>query len=140
MIMVKAVSPIRLQQNLMQSAELAGKRFHRSTAEQIEYWAALGQSVSSTLNPDILLAIQTGLAKLNVEPVISPRINPDTVFGNLERQRKDSVLPDKVTSACTRYQVSSANPGWLEAIGVNGEVTVGQFKNGEFIAMEDAKR
>jgi hypothetical protein len=49
--MAKAASPIRLQKELMQAAELTAKRFHRSTAEQIEYWADLGRSVSSTLDP-----------------------------------------------------------------------------------------
>ncbi|WP_269617933.1 TA system antitoxin ParD family protein [Zhongshania sp. BJYM1] len=49
--MAKAASPIRLQQDLMQAAESTAKRFHRSTAEQIEYWAELGRSVSSSINP-----------------------------------------------------------------------------------------
>jgi hypothetical protein len=44
--MAKAASPIRLQEELMQAAESTAKRFHRSTAEQIEYWADLGRSVS----------------------------------------------------------------------------------------------
>ena len=62
--MAKAASPIRFQQDLMQAAESTAKRFHRSTAEQIEYWAELGRSVSSTLDPDILLSIKAGLAKI----------------------------------------------------------------------------
>ncbi len=52
--MAKAASPIRLQEELMQAAESTAKLFHRSTAEQIKYWADLGHSVSSTLDPDVL--------------------------------------------------------------------------------------
>ncbi|MCK5666750.1 MAG: hypothetical protein KAI17_24840, partial [Thiotrichaceae bacterium] len=37
--MAKALSPVRLQDDLMKAAKLTGDRFHRSTAEQIEYWA-----------------------------------------------------------------------------------------------------
>ncbi|MCB1936185.1 MAG: hypothetical protein KDF59_09600, partial [Nitrosomonas sp.] len=37
--MAKSASPIRLQEELMKAAELTASRFHRSTAEQIEYWA-----------------------------------------------------------------------------------------------------
>jgi hypothetical protein len=39
--------PVRLQENLMQAAKLTGERFHRSTAEQIEYWADIGRKVST---------------------------------------------------------------------------------------------
>lgn len=137
--MAKAASPIRLQQDLMQAAELAGKRFHRSTAEQIEYWAALGQSVSSTLDPDVVLSIKAGLTRLNVEPVVSPGVDPDEVFGTLESQRKSGVLSRNVTGARIRYQSSSAHPGWLERVDQNGDITVGQFKNGEFIALEETR-
>jgi ParD-like antitoxin of type II ParDE toxin-antitoxin system len=42
--MAKAASPIRLQTELMQQAEPTAKRFHRSSAEQIEYWADLGSA------------------------------------------------------------------------------------------------
>ena len=37
-IMAKAISPIRLQNELMESAKVVGALMHRSAAEQIEYW------------------------------------------------------------------------------------------------------
>ena len=43
--MAKSPSPLRLQEELMQSATQAGARHHRSAAEQIDYWAALGRQV-----------------------------------------------------------------------------------------------
>lgn len=69
--MAKATSPIRLQEDLMALAKLTASRFHRSTAEQIEYWAELGRSVASKLDPDVLLSISSGLATIKVEPVYS---------------------------------------------------------------------
>jgi len=39
----------------MESAALVGARHHRSAAEQIEYWAALGRQVARVLDPDSLL-------------------------------------------------------------------------------------
>lgn len=39
----------------MESAALVGARHHRSAAEQIEFWAALGRQVARVLNPDSLL-------------------------------------------------------------------------------------
>ena len=44
--MVKATLPIRLQEDLMQSATTAGQRMHRSAAEQVEYWASIERSVA----------------------------------------------------------------------------------------------
>ena len=69
--MPKAVSPVRLQQELMQRATLAGASHHRSAAEQIESWAALGQQVAGILDPDRLLDVMTGLAAIKVVPMAS---------------------------------------------------------------------
>ena len=43
---------LRMLQARMQSAALARAGQHRSAAEQIEYWAALGQQVAGVLDPD----------------------------------------------------------------------------------------
>ena len=135
--MAKASSPIRLQKDLMQAAESTGKRFHRSTAEQIEYWADLGRSVSSTLNPDVLLSIKSGLTRLNIEPVLSLPVDPEQVFSQLEEQRKTGKLTDFVTESPVRYQSSGKHPGKLECIDRNGRVTVGQFVSGQFVVEHD---
>ncbi len=66
--MAKAASPIRLQAELMQSAEPTAKRFHCSTTEQVEYGADLGRKVSATLAPGILLAITAGLTTIKTSP------------------------------------------------------------------------
>ena len=49
--MAKSPSPVRLQEELMQSATQAGARHHRSAAEQIEYWAEIAQCGID--NPDL---------------------------------------------------------------------------------------
>jgi hypothetical protein len=136
--MAKAASPIRLQNELMQAAETTARRFHRSTAEQIEYWAELGRSVSSTLDPDVLLSIVTGLARLNVEPVTGAPLDTDEVFNALEAQRDSGALLRSVTGSAVRYQTSLYHPGLLERIDQNGTVTTGQFENGEFIAQGES--
>lgn len=136
--MAKSASPIRLQESLMQAAELSAKRFHRSTAEQIEYWADLGRSVSSTLDPDILLSVLSGLVSLKIEPVFNPAIDPDTVFQSLEQDRKAGTLSNTVTSSAMNYQTSTKHLGYLEQIDQNGHITTGQFENGQFVVLEDA--
>ncbi|MCK4840623.1 MAG: hypothetical protein KAT04_01930 [Methylococcales bacterium] len=135
--MAKAASPIRLQADLMQAAELTAKRFHRSTAEQVEYWADLGRTVSSTLDPDILLSIASGLTAIKTEPVICVPIDPNKVFNALEEDRKKGRLADTVTSSAVKYQASKTHPGYLEKIQQNGAITIGQFNNGEFTALNE---
>ena len=130
--MAKAASPVRLQQELMQAATLAGEQLHRSAAEQIEYWAALGRSIAHVVSPDSLLAVKTGLATLKIEPVQIPRIEPDDVFALLERDRAAGRLSALVTSSSVRYQASLTHPGQLERIDADGNITVGQFSMGQF--------
>ena len=136
--MAKAASPVRLQQDLMQAASVAGERHHRSAAEQIEYWASIGRSVAKVLNPDSLLAVTTGLARLNVEPVVAPTLDPQDVFTALEYDRRAGGLAASVTGAEVRYQASATHSGQLERIDADGRITVGQFSNGVFIPTEPA--
>ena len=135
--MAKALSPVRLQDDLMQAAKLTGERFHRSTAEQIEYWADIGRKVSTVLDPDTLISIATGLTQVKVEPIYGKPIDPDDVFNLLETQRQQGTLTQAVTGSAIKYQSSLTQPGYLERIDQNGNVLVGQFENGEFVSAEE---
>lgn len=133
--MAKAASPIRLQDELMQAAALTAERFHRSTAEQIEYWAEMGRNVAQMLGPDDLLSISAGLAKITVEPVHSEPIDPAAVFQSLETERVDGALPQTITGSAIKYQISFIHPGYLEQIQPDGRIKTGKFQGGEFIEM-----
>jgi len=135
--MAKAMSPVRLQNDLMQAAKLTGERFHRSTAEQIEYWADIGRKVSTVLDPDTLLSISTGLTKVKVEPIYGNPIDPDDVFNSLEAQRQQGTLAEAVTGSDLKYQSCLTQPGYLERIDQKGNVLVGQFENGEFVSIDE---
>ncbi len=132
--MAKAASPIRLQEELMQAAAVTAKRFHRSTAEQIEYWADMGRQASEVIDPDVLLSLVSGLAQIKVEPVTNKTVNPEDVFQALEKERHDGSLVNNVTSSELRYQVCETNPGYLERLGPAGNVTIGTFKEGKFLS------
>ncbi len=135
--MAKALSPVRLQNDLMQAAKLTGERFHRSTAEQIEYWADIGRKVSKVLDPDTLISISTGLTQVKVEPIYGTPIDPKDVFNSLETQRQQGTLRKAVTDSALKYQSSITQPGYLERIDQKGNVSVGQFKNGEFVTVDE---
>jgi hypothetical protein len=122
-----------LQEELMQAAALTGERFHRSTAEQIEYWASIGRQVATLLNPDTLLSVAAGLARVRVEPIVGTPLDPDEVFRALEQERHQGTLTATVTSSAIRYQASRTHPGSLERIDPDGQIAIGHFKGGHFI-------
>lgn len=62
--MAKVASQVCLQKSLVDAATVAGQQFHRSTAEQIEYWADLGRRVAAVLDPLKLAEIRAGIATL----------------------------------------------------------------------------
>jgi hypothetical protein len=55
----------------------------------------------------------------------------------LEAQRQAGTLTQTVTSSTIKYQSSLTHPGYLEQIDQNGNVLVGQFKNGEFVSIDE---
>ncbi|MBN2647119.1 MAG: hypothetical protein JXR44_04985 [Thiotrichales bacterium] len=136
--MAKAASPIRLQNELMRAAELAGKRFHRSTAEQIEYWAEMGRNISAMLDPDDLAAIAEGMAKLELVPVYGKPFDPASVFQTLEDERAAGSLAQRVTNSPVKYQASMEHPGCHEQIDRYGQIRVGKFIDGEFVEITEA--
>ena len=138
--MAKAASPVRLQEELMKAATHTGRRFHRSAAEQVEYWAEIGRRVADEIDPDALLAVTAGLARVSVEPVHGEPLSPDEVFTSLEAERGAGTLSRGVTGAAVRYQVSLVRPGYLERVDRDGQVTVGRFREGEFVAAPEPGR
>jgi len=129
--MAKSASPVRLQDDLMRRAALAGARHHRSTAQQIEYWAALGQELAALLDPDTL-DVKAGLARLRVEPVRAAAVDPESVFAGRDAQRRSGSLAASVTTATVRYQACPSQPGLLERIDSDGSISVGTLAGGVF--------
>lgn len=132
--MAKANSPVRLEQNLMQQAKLAGSLHNCTAIEQIEYWASLGRNIAQVLDPETLIRIKSGLARIRVECTESEAIDPGAVFSDLQQQRDSGVLARAVTSTPFRYRASREHEGLLERVDAEGRITVGKFTNGIFIA------
>ena len=131
--MAKAPSPVRLQAELMKAASATGELSKRSAAEQVEYWASLGRTVSNALTPDILVEIASGLAHIRIEKVLATPVASSRVFDALESDRQSGRLTETITSEGIRYQASTTTPGMLDEISPNGTIRVGQFSNGAFI-------
>ena len=134
--MAKAASPIRLQNDLMQAASVAGARLHRSASEQVEYWASLGRQIAAFVDPDTLLKVSAGLARIKIETTVAQPIDPEAVFAAVNTDREKGELAHKVTSSTLRYSASTSHPGYLEQIDTKGTHTIGSFHNGQFIPLE----
>ncbi|KZY30377.1 MULTISPECIES: hypothetical protein [unclassified Oleiphilus] len=131
--MAKSNSPIRLESELMKQAKLSGELNKRSVAEQIEYWAEIGRGVSGVVDPETLIKVNSGLAKINVEETHNVDIDADDIFSNLEQQRDSGSLMRNITTTNYAFQASSTDKGMLERIDQQGNVTTGYFENGVFI-------
>ena len=135
--MPKAASPVRLQEELMESARVSGSIQHRSAAEQIEYWADIGRKVSKTIDTDTLLAVEAGLARIVVEKIQTEALDADSVFAALDADRKSGKLASAIAEKSPiRYQASKDKPGLLEKVDAEGNSIVGQFIDGEFVPAE----
>ncbi len=132
--MPKASSPVRLDAELMEEAVKNGRLFNRSAAETIEYWAGLGQKLYKLIDPEVLLEIQAGSLLLDVKPSKVARIDPDSVFGQIEERRVSETLNQFVHRDQPIYQASQLHSGLLEQIMPDGTSTPGRFQNGEFHA------
>jgi len=120
----------------MSNAAVLGKLHHRSAAEQIEYWASIGQKVESLLDPETLLQIKAGLLRVKLEQVNAPPVSADWVFGNLDMKRSTGELKSEVSQHTVRYQASTTHPGMLEQIDDKGNIRLGQFDNGVFTPLK----
>ncbi|MFP4279803.1 MAG: hypothetical protein ACLFQI_07360 [Halochromatium sp.] len=116
---------------------LAAAQHHRSAAEQIEYWAELGQQIADFVDPQSLLDVAAGLARLRVEPILAQPVASEAVFAAVESNRRSRVLPEKVTEAAIRYQASRTHPGYLEQIDAHGKHILGSFRQGVFVPRDE---
>ena len=126
------MAPETLDRELLTRARAQAKLSHRTVAQQISHWAEVGRSVQHIIDENVILGVKTGLMKIEVKTLDSPKIDPRQVFAELERDRADGTLTTMVTKAPYAYQASTNHPGLLDRIHRDGRVETGTFENGEF--------
>jgi hypothetical protein len=126
-------SPVRLSHSLIKEAEKEGDIQKRTVPKQIEFWAELGKAVERVIGLEDAYAVLQGIKQLKTEPAASVKIDPDNVFRDLEKRRKDNKLSGEVTSTRIYYETSLNHPGFLDRVdSVTGERQTGTFQNGKF--------
>jgi len=117
--------PVKLSDDLVLDARLAGESVKRSIAGQVEFWATLGRSVELLLNGRQALALcRTGGA----QPLSRLLSSADSAEG---RKRVSAILDQQ---PFPHYRPYPGKRGLLERVDADGTRTVGRFVNREFRA------
>lgn len=128
-----ATKSIRLNADLLFQAQTSAAMQCRSIPNQVEYWANLGRIISSVISIEDAFAIIQGLKQISVEPVQTVSVDSDTVFNNLEADRKKGFKDKPVTSAPFYYEASQKGNGLLDMVNSQtGERKTGKFSKGKF--------
>jgi hypothetical protein len=134
-----ATVSLRIDQDLAFQAEREARIQNRSKTKQLEYWAKLGQAISSKLNIADAYAVSQGIKtiKLEVSPSVqSVTVDSDAIFNDLERERAEGLISNNVTTAKIYYEASVEQPGCLDRVNsATGKRQTGSFEHGEFKAL-----
>jgi hypothetical protein len=115
--------PVKLSEELVLDARLAGAAEERSIAGQIEYWAKIGRAVELHLRmPDVLRLKREGEAR----PLSALLSSVETTEG---RRRLASYLAEL---PFPHFEPAPGKRGLVVKIDRDGSRTVGRFVNREF--------
>lgn len=114
---------MKLSENLVLDARLAGETMERSIAGQVEFWARLGRGVEQLLQaPQVIALCRSG----GLRPISSCLSSVDSTEG---RERVSDYLQSQ---PFPHYEPHTSRPGLLVRIEANGRRTVGRFVHREF--------
>ena len=122
--------PVKLSDQLVLDARLAGQATERSIAGQVEFWAKLGRAIEPLLRGDKALALRRAG---DAQPLSETLNSVDSSEG---RQR----VTEHLNKLPYPHYEPADSPGLLVRIESNGKRTVGRFVNREFQAAKKAKR
>jgi hypothetical protein len=115
--------PVKISDELMLDARLAGQWLQRSIAGQIEFWAALGRAIEPLLEGDQVLALKkAGRAT----PLSACLRSVDSAEG---RRRVADHLRSR---PYPHYEPAPGKPGMLVRIDEKGRRTLGRFVGRRF--------
>lgn len=115
--------PVKLTDELVLDARLAGAVVERSIAGQVEFWAKLGRAIEPLLQGDQVLAL---CRKAEVRPLSECLNSVDTPAG---RERLRDYLQ---TLPFPHFEAAPDEAGVLIRIDADGTRTRGRFINRQF--------
>lgn len=119
--------PVRISDDLLLNARLAGELEDRSIAGQIEFWAHLGQALEPLLQGSQVMALRRAG---RVKPLSACIESVDSAEG---RQRVKDYLEHL---PFPHYEAAPERPGLLVRVDADGTRLFGRFVNRQFIPVE----
>ena len=132
-------TPIRVSEELLEEAKLQIKRSYRSLAKQIEFWAQIGKEAEVNMTPADVAALVSGEAEIKVFRKKSESVDFDSLFDEVEADRKTGKIKSKVIKDKVWYEESSKNIGLFFRMTNEGEKTLGKFIDGKFVPEKSIK-
>lgn len=102
----------------------------------VETMAAFGWNAWPDTVEYAAIAITQGLKEIRLKLTRAQQatfLESETIFNDLENDRKQRTLPQKVTAARIYYEASLSKEGYLDKVdSMTGQRETGQFEDGEF--------
>ena len=123
--------PLRIDDELIKEARVSGHVFHRSIAQQVEHWAALGKVLENVLTVTSIGKIKSSKAPVNLDQLLA---SARSASG---RKRTLALLAKKKGPS---YGVKPTRPGVLLQYQPNGTTLPGDMVQGKFVPTRKAAK
>lgn len=132
--------PVKLSDELVQSARAEAETTDRSITAQIEHWAKLGRAVEAALkHSDILTLKRSGGDLTNAFDSESKRQAIRTLLENIAASTDRSKVTAKLRQrGKPSYETDPNHPGMVVRIEPDGSRTLGRFENRRFVPTSDS--
>jgi hypothetical protein len=131
--------PIRVSDELMENAKQQIKMSLRSVTKQIEFWANIGKEAEMNMTPADIAALVSGEVEIKIFRKKSEPVDFDSVFGEIESDRKSGKIKEKVIKDSIWYEEDNKFPGMFIRMTKEGGKTLGKFIDGKFVPEKSNK-
>jgi hypothetical protein len=116
--------PLRIDGNLIKEARVSGQVFHRSIAQQVEHWAALGRVLEQVLTVPSVAKIKRLHRPVDLDKVLAGARSADG------RKKTLALLARKKGPL---YGTKPDRPGVLLQYQSDGSAVAGEMIDGKFV-------
>jgi hypothetical protein len=133
----RMASPIRLSDDLIETAEEQIKHSFRSVPKQIEFWAMIGKKIEAVMSPADIAALTSGQLEIQLLRKNPAAVIFETVIESLENDRNSGSLKSGIPFGDTWYEENIKHPGQIIRHQINGKIDSGIFEKTKFIPVSN---
>lgn len=129
--------PVKLSDELVESAREEAANTDRSLSGQIEHWAKIGRSVETVLRHKEIRALKRSPLSATLTPVAQRAIH--AALERVVTETDRASLARSLKAGRTVYQSDPAGSGLTERIEPDGTRTLGQLRNRRFVPARQSR-